>query len=208
MPWKDLLFLHLTMHAELDRRSSTLFFSCSVPVFTSSMLPPSAHTPCPHISLDLNVNMNEKMWRASVTHCFQRLIQIMLWFQLIWFYFAVEEQRGTKWITQGELTQEMRQWWVRAGDETDSGTEQSLTEEWKSACQCVMKVYVYPSSFLCFWRLFRPCGSASVWVTHREVGVSTTRTESLSRMGLFPLHLNDGLGCVFLVLPLNESHID
>lgn len=40
-------------------------FSCSVPVFTSSVLPPSAHTPCPHISLDLNVNMNEKTWRAS-----------------------------------------------------------------------------------------------------------------------------------------------
>lgn len=53
------------------------------------MLPPSAHTPCPHISLDLNVNMNEKTWSASVTHCFQRLIQIMLWFRLIWFYFLV-----------------------------------------------------------------------------------------------------------------------
>lgn len=124
-----------------------------------------------------------------MTHCFQRLRQIMLWFRLIWFYFAVEEQRGTKWITQGELTQEMRQWWVRAGDETDSGTEQSLTGEWKSTCQRVMKVPVHPGSFLCLWRLFRPCGSASVWVTHGEVGVSTARVESLSRTGLFPLHL-------------------
>lgn len=65
MPLKVLPFLHLTVHAEWKRSSSTLFFSCSVPVFTSSVLPPSAHTHCPHISLDLNVNMNEKTWRAS-----------------------------------------------------------------------------------------------------------------------------------------------
>lgn len=172
------------------------------------MLPPCAHTPCPHISLDLNVNMNEKTWRASGTHCFQRLIQIMLWFRLIWFYFPVEEKRGTKWITQGEMTQEMRQWRVRAGDETDSGTEQSLKDEWKSACQRVIKVYVYRSSFLCLWRLFCPCGSASAWVTHREVGGSTTRLSPCQ--GRCSLHTfasrrrNDSLRCLFPGFPLNK----
>lgn len=85
----------------------------------------------------------------------------------------------------------MRQWWVRAGDETGSGTEQSMTEEWKSACQRVIKVYVHPSTLLCFWRFFCPCRSASVWVTHKEVGGSTTRSESLSRTRLFPPHVHE-----------------
>lgn len=146
----------------------------------------------------------KKTWRASLTHCFQRLMQIMLWFPLIWFCFAVEEQRGTKWITQGELTQEMRQWWVRAGDETDWGTEQSLTGEWKSTCQRVMKVHVHPSSFLCLWRLFRPCGSASVWVTHTRRSGSVHSQDGVLCQGrgyslriCLSRHLNDGLGCAF-----------
>lgn len=75
---RALSFLHLIVHARLNRHSSTLFFPAQCLFFTSPVLPPSTHTLHPHISLELNVNMNERTWRASVTHCFQRLIQIML----------------------------------------------------------------------------------------------------------------------------------
>lgn len=61
----------------------------------------------------------------------------------------------------------------------------------KNESQRVIKVYVYPSFFHSLWLLFRLCASASVWVTHREVGGSTTGIESLSRTRLFPPHLRE-----------------
>lgn len=60
--------------------------------------------------------------------------------------------------------------------------------EWKSACEHVIRVYVYPR-FPLSPTVVPPCGSASVWVTHGEVGGSTRRIESLPRTRLFPLHL-------------------
>lgn len=163
------------------------------------MLPLSAHTPYPHISLGLNVNMNEKTWGGFCDSLFPA--SDFNWFGFI---FPCWSERGTKWITQGKLTQEMRQWWVRAKDETDSGTEQSFTEEWKSACDkglCISELFpqsltVIPPVQICKC-MSHTQRSGRVynqdWVLVKDEVIPSTSTRAASAM--------------FLVFSLNKSHI-
>lgn len=146
----------------------------------------------------------ERLW-LIVSHVWFRSCSDFGWFYCI---FPVEEQRGTKRITQGELTQEMRQWWERAGDETDSGTEQSLNESRRAS---TWRGFTYIRVFLCLRWLFR-CVDLQVYESHTgkwegpHAGLSPCQGR-----GYFHIYLsrrfNNGLPRVLLAFTLREMRI-